>query len=174
MREILGTKRQQFCTFYLKDQFFGVPVEEVQEVIRYQQMTTVPLVSDMIRGLINLRGQIVMAVDLRRRLGMEDRPTDDAPMNVVVRCDDGVVSFLVDAIGDVLEMDDGCFEPPPENVRGKPRSLILGVHKLSGQLMHVLDVRKTCTLMGQEEADAVMYTLPAGKSIATPVGDGKR
>ena len=65
-------KTQQFCTFFLQDQFFGVPVQQVQEVIRYQDMTRVPLVPRVIRGLINLRGQIVMAVDLRRRFGMPD------------------------------------------------------------------------------------------------------
>jgi purine-binding chemotaxis protein CheW len=64
------TRTQQFCSFQLKDQFFGVPVQQVQEVIRYQEMTRVPLVPQVIRGLINLRGKIVMAVDLRRRFGM--------------------------------------------------------------------------------------------------------
>ncbi|HTS09206.1 MAG TPA: chemotaxis protein CheW, partial [Candidatus Eisenbacteria bacterium] len=72
---------QQFCTFFVKDEFFGVPVQQVQEVIRYQEMTRVPLVSHVIRGLINLRGQIVMAVDLRRRLGLEDRPESQLPLN---------------------------------------------------------------------------------------------
>ena len=101
---------QQFCTFFLKDQFFGVPVQQVQEVIRYQEMTRVPLTPEVIRGLINLRGQIVMALDLRRRFGMEDRPASQLPMNVVVRTDDGAVSFLVDEIGDVLEVDEESFE----------------------------------------------------------------
>ena len=87
---------QQFCTFFLQDQCFGVPVEQVQEVIRYQQMTRVPLGPEVVRGLINLRGQIVMAIDLRRRFDMEERPDTQLPMNVVVRTEDGVVSFLVD------------------------------------------------------------------------------
>jgi len=139
--------QQQFCTFFLKNQFFGVPVQQVQEVIRYQEMTRVPLVPREIRGLINLRGQIVMAVDLRRRLGMEDRSASELPMNVVVRTDDGAaVSFLVDEIGDVLEVGEDCFEPPPGNMSGKVSAMILGVHKLSNRLMHVLDVRKTCDL----------------------------
>jgi purine-binding chemotaxis protein CheW len=147
------TSVQQFCTFFLADQFFGVPVQQVQEVIRYQEMTRVPLVPPVIRGLINLRGQIVMAVDLRRRLGLKDRTDGELPMNVVVRTDEGAVSFLVDEIGDVLEVEESCFEPPPGNVRGKVRAVILGVHKLSGHLMHVLDVRKACDLT--ESAAAV-------------------
>ena len=133
---------QQFCTFFLKDQFFGVPVQQVQEVIRYQEMTRVPLTPPVIRGLINLRGQIVLAVDLRRRFAMEDRPESQLPMNVVVRTEDGPVSFLVDEIGDVLEVDEESFERPPETVEGQARELVLGVYKLRERLMQVLDTER--------------------------------
>jgi len=133
---------QQFCTFFLKDQFFGVPVQHVQEVIRYQEMTRVPLTPQVIRGLINLRGQIVMAVDLRRRFAMEDRPESQLPMNVVVRTDDGAVSFLVDEIGDVLEVEEDSFERPPETVQGQARELVRGVYKLKERLMLVLDTER--------------------------------
>jgi len=135
-------KTQQFCTFFLKDQFFGVPVQQVQEVIRYQEMTRVPLVPPVIRGLINLRGQIVMALDLRRRFGMEDRPESQLPMNVVVRTDDGAVSFLVDEIGDVLETDEASFESPPETLRGEARELVQGVYKLQNRLLLMLDTER--------------------------------
>lgn len=136
---------QQFCTFFLKDQFFGVPVQKVQEVIRYQEMTRVPLVPQVIRGLINLRGQIVMAVDLRQRFGMEPRPDSDLPMNVVVRTDDGAVSFLVDEIGDVLEVDDESFEGPPATLLGQARELVRGVYKLQERLLLVLDTELAVT-----------------------------
>jgi purine-binding chemotaxis protein CheW len=133
---------QQFCTFFLKDQFFGVSVQKVQEVIRYQEMTRVPLVPHAIRGLINLRGQIVMAVDLRRCFGMEDRPESSLPINVVVRTNDGAVSFLVDEIGDVLEVKEETFEKPPETLHGKARELVQGVYKLQERLMLVLDAER--------------------------------
>ncbi len=136
---------QQFCTFFLQDQFFGVPVEQVQEVIRYQEMTRVPLVPQVIRGLINLRGQIVMALDLRRRFGMEERPESQLPMNVVVRTSDGAVSFLVDEIGDVLEAGEEALERPPETLRGETRELVRGVYKLQERLMLVLDTEKAAT-----------------------------
>lgn len=132
---------QQFCTFLLKDQFFGVPVNEVQEVIRYQEMTRVPLVPPVIRGLINLRGQIVMALDLRRRLEMEDRSASELPMNVVVRTDDGAVSLLVDEIGDVLEVDENGLENPPETMR-RVRELVRAVYKLPNRLLLVLDTAR--------------------------------
>ncbi len=136
------SKTQQFCTFFLKDQFLGVPVQQVQEVIRYQEMTRVPLVPQVIRGLINLRGQVVMAVDLRRRFGMEERPDSQLPMNVVVRTDDGAVSFLVDEIGDVLEVDEEIFERPPETLQGEARELVRGVYKLQDRLLLVLDTER--------------------------------
>src|SRR3954454_19123499 len=108
----------QYCTFTVDGHYFGVDVLRVQEVIRYQEMTRVPLAAPMVRGLINLRGQIVTAIDLRRRLEFEDRPADQLPLNVVVQTDDGAVSLLVDEIGDVLEIPEQAFEPPPETLRG--------------------------------------------------------
>lgn len=143
-------KTQQFCTFFLKDQFFGVPVQQVQEVIRFQEMTRVPLVPQVIRGLINLRGQIVMALDLRRRFGINDRAESQLPMNVVVRTDDGPVSFLVDEIGDVLEAEEESLERPPATLQGEARELVRGVYKLRGQLMLVLDTERA--VRGDESA----------------------
>jgi purine-binding chemotaxis protein CheW len=131
---------QQFCTFFLQDQLFGVPVQQVQEVIRYQDMTRVPLVPPVIRGLINLRGQIVMAIDLRRRFEMSDRPDSQLPMNVVVRTEDGAVSFLVDDIGDVIEVSRDTLEAPPATLRGPARTMLLGVYKLPNQLLLELDL----------------------------------
>jgi purine-binding chemotaxis protein CheW len=104
-------------------------------------MTRVPLVPPVIRGLINLRGQIVMALDLRRRFEMEARPDSDLPMNVVVRTDDGPVSLLVDEIGDVLEVEEEGFEHAPETMR-QSRELVRGVYKLPERLLLVLDTAR--------------------------------
>ena len=142
---------QQFCTFFLKDHFFGVPVQQVQEVIRYQEMTRVPLVPPVIRGLINLRGQIVMAIDLRRRFGMADRPDSELPMNVVVRTEEGPVSLLADRVGDVVEVDEESFERPPATLAENLRPLIKGVHKLDSGLMHVLNTEETCSSLERIE-----------------------
>ena len=83
---------KQFCTFFVDNLFFGVEVLKVQEVIRYQEMTPVPLSPTMIQGLINLRGQIVTAIDLRCRLELSPRDAEQLPLNVVVRSDDGAVN----------------------------------------------------------------------------------
>ncbi|MEQ8762610.1 MAG: chemotaxis protein CheW [Planctomycetota bacterium] len=136
------TEAQQFCTFCLDGLFFGVEVLKVQEVIRYQQMTHVPLAPGVVEGLINLRGQIVTAIDLRRRLGLSPRPQGQLPMNVVIRTGDSAVSFLVDEIGDVLEVEEEAFERPPETLQGEARDLIRGAYKLDGRLLLILDVER--------------------------------
>ncbi|MFP5204403.1 MAG: chemotaxis protein CheW, partial [Acidobacteriota bacterium] len=102
----------QFSTFFVADLFFGVDVLRVQEVLRFQQMTRVPKAPEVIEGLINLRGQIVTAIDMRRRLQLPPRAGGQAPTNMVVRTDDGAVSLLVDEIGDVLDVDAATYERP--------------------------------------------------------------
>jgi purine-binding chemotaxis protein CheW len=136
-------EKQRFVTFYLDGLYFGVEVEKVQEVLRYQQITHVPLAPLLIRGLINLRGQIVTAIDMRRRLDLSERPEELVPMNLVVRAGGGAVSLLVDEIGEVVEVEEGTFEPPPESLDAKSRAMIRGIHKLSDRLMHVLDAEQT-------------------------------
>jgi purine-binding chemotaxis protein CheW len=138
--------RKQFSTFVVDRLLFGVEVEEVQEVIRYQKMTRVPLAPPVVKGLINLRGQIVTAVDLRCRLGLRERTATDLPMNVVVRHEEGAVSLLVDEIGDVLEVEEEAFEVPPGTLSGEARELIRGVYKLKDTLLIALDTEKTLNL----------------------------
>ncbi|MBK6421145.1 MAG: chemotaxis protein CheW [Gemmatimonadetes bacterium] len=137
---------RQFCTFQLDRLFFGIEVLQVQEVIRSQQMTRVPLAGRAVRGLINLRGQIVTAIDLRERLGLAPVAADRQPMNVVVRTDEGAVSLLVDEIGDVLETEESAYEEPPETLPPAAREMIRGVYKLPGRLLLVLDTEKALAL----------------------------
>src|SRR6201995_4618116 len=136
----------QFSTFFVADLFFGVDVLNVQEVLRFQQMTPVPQAPRVIEGLINLRGQIVTAIDMRRRLGLPPRAEDKSPMNMVVRTSDGAVSLLVDEIGDVLDMDAATYERTPENLDPAAKELIRGVYKLKGRLLLIVDAEKTVDL----------------------------
>ena len=142
MTEATEHMAEQFSTFYLGDLLFGVPVQLVQEVVRPQEITPVQLSSPVIAGLINLRGQILTAIDLRRRLSMEPAH-DRRPMNVVVRSNDEVVSLLVDEIGDVLEVDSKDFEEPSETLSSPCRELVRAVCKLEKTLLLVLNVEKT-------------------------------
>lgn len=142
----MSTSTLQFSTFMLQDLFLGVDVLKVQEVIRYQEMTRVPIAPPMVRGLINLRGQIITAIDLRRRFELADRPDTELPMNVVLKTDDGAVSLLVDDIGDVVEVEEDRFEPIPETVTGMVRELITGVYKLDNRLLLILDTERASNL----------------------------
>ncbi len=133
----------QLATFVVGRFLFGIDVLNVQEVLRFQRMTKVPLAPPVIVGLINLRGQIVPAIDMRRRLFLEPRKDDEYPMNLVVRTEDGAVSLLVDEIGDVLELKSHTFENTPANVAPNVREMIRGVYKLKSRLLFVLDTEKT-------------------------------
>jgi purine-binding chemotaxis protein CheW len=139
-------QKQQFCTFYLDKHLFGISLLKVQEVIQRLDLTEVPLAPPVVRGLMNLRGQIVMGIDLRRQLEFPECPADLVPINVVIRMGEESISLLVDEIGDVVEVEEDSFEPPPATLQGKARSLIPGVHKLDKQLMHVLDTERACSL----------------------------
>lgn len=134
---------EQLCTFYLDEMLFGIDVEQVQEVIRYQEMTPVPLAPPAVRGLINLRGQIVTAIDLRRRLELPDGPAGRLPLNVVIRRDDGLVSLLIDEIADVLHLHVEQRQAPPATLTGAARDLIRGAYQLPGRLLLTLDLDKT-------------------------------
>jgi purine-binding chemotaxis protein CheW len=154
------TSTCQFCTFLLGDFYMGIDVRKVQEVLRYQPMTRVPLVPGVVRGLINLRGQIVMAIELRRRLQLPDRPDDQLPTNVIVRTGEGAVSFLVDELCDVLEIDGSTLEPPPDTLDGIARELIVGVHMLDDRMLLILETDRLADLDR-------LTTSPSGKRAGT-------
>jgi len=130
---------RQLCTFRVGSYLYGIDVLEVQEMISYQASTRVPLAPPELRGLINLRGQIVPAIDLRRRLGLEDAPPDSLPMNVIVRTTSGAVSFLVDDIGDVVEVDEVLVDSVPQTVPAGAREFVSAVHKFDTELLHELN-----------------------------------
>ncbi len=143
---------EQFCTFYIGEFLLGIEVMRVQEVLLSQSMTPMPLAGDVVRGLINLRGQIVTAIDLRRRLGMpepKEQRQDYEPMHVVVRNGEAVFSLLVDEIGDVVTVDSGSFEPPPETLAGPARDLTTGVFKLDRGLLIALDSERATTIFDE-------------------------
>jgi len=133
----------QVCTFYVDGQLFAVEAKSVQEVIRYQDITEVPMAPSSIVGLINLRGQIVTAIDLRTRLGLPKREPGKLPMNVVIRSGENAISLLVDQIGEVQSVDAGDFESPPDTLRSSSRQFISGTYKMSDGLLLLLDIDRT-------------------------------
>jgi purine-binding chemotaxis protein CheW len=133
---------RQYATFRIQDLLLGIEVTRVQEVIRYQPMTVVPLAPSVVEGLINLRGQIVIAIDTRRSLGLTSVEGDALPMNIVIQSGDGLVSLLVDEIGDVIDVPAEAYAPVPDNMPQEQRELINCVYDLPAGLMLVLDTAR--------------------------------
>jgi purine-binding chemotaxis protein CheW len=131
---------RQFATFEVADQLFGVEVDTVQEVLSYNEYTPVPLAPEAVGGLFNLRGQVIAAVDLRVQLGQARQALQGPVMNVILRGNGEPVSLLVDRIGEVVDLDDESFEPPPDTLSGPTRELVVGTFKMDGRLMLALDV----------------------------------
>jgi purine-binding chemotaxis protein CheW len=141
---------RQFCSFMVDDLSLGLDVSRVQEVVRHHDVTRVPLAAKVIRGLINLRGQIVLAIDLRRCLAKSERPDGQRAMNVVLRSDAGPISLLVDRIGDVVEVDDRLRQPPPETLRESARKLIDAAYPLPGRILLSLDADAVVEMSGRQ------------------------
>jgi purine-binding chemotaxis protein CheW len=142
---------QQFCTFFLNETHFGVPIHQVQEIIRQPAPTRVPLAESDVCGLINLRGQIITVVNLKRRLEMSQLISKDlAPedlldtvqYNIVIRANDDVISLQIDHLDDILELSDDDFEPPPATLQGTLRPFLQGAYKLVNGFLLVLDPAK--------------------------------
>jgi purine-binding chemotaxis protein CheW len=135
-----------YATFVVDDRFLGLPVDRVREVLRAQPLTPVPLAHEHISGLLNLRGQIVTAVELRARLRLPPREAGEPNAHVVVATDHAPVSLVVDRLGDVLAVDEATFEPPPDTVDPDTRPLIKGAFKLDDALLLDLDLDETLNL----------------------------
>ena len=135
-----------YSTFRVEDRYLGVPVERVQEVLRPQPITPVPLAHPHISGLLNLRGQIVTALDLRARLDLPARDADAPSATVIVATEDGPVALIVDALGDVVVVEQERFEPPPDTLLAESRRLIKGAYKLDDALLLDLDLDETLLL----------------------------
>lgn len=131
---------RQFATFVVAGARYGIDVLRVQEALRSQALTTVPLAPRGITGLVNLRGQVVMLLDLRTRLGLGPLADDATPMMMVVEVDGEPISLLVDEIGDVIDVEDSQFETPPDTLPVALRDIILGAYKLDRGLLLALDV----------------------------------
>ena len=108
---------RQYCTFAMGDDLYGIEVEHVQEVLRAQKLTSVPRAPERVRGLMNLRGRIVMVLDLALQLGLPRSEPDARSMNIVLRQDGGSAALLVDRICEVVDVPDADFEPPPSTLR---------------------------------------------------------
>jgi purine-binding chemotaxis protein CheW len=130
----------EYVTVMIGGQLFGLPIGRVQDVFMPERLTRVPLAGPEIAGVLNLRGRIVTAVDMRRRLGLP--PRTDARPTMAVGIELGAESYglLIDSVGEVLKLTDATREPNPVNLDARLARVSGGVHRLDGQLMMILDV----------------------------------
>jgi purine-binding chemotaxis protein CheW len=143
--------KQQYTTCVVDDLLVGIKVEALQEVSAASELTPVPLASSLVSGLLNLRGHVITAVDLRRCLQLRDRPAGQRPVHVIMRTADGLVSLLVDQVGDVFQVDDADCEPAPSTLDGRLRDLIAGAYELSGRLLLVLDTERALAFSSHQQ-----------------------
>jgi purine-binding chemotaxis protein CheW len=145
---------QQLVTFKTGDFSLGIDVLEVQEVLRHQHMTPVPLAASEVQGLINLRGNIVTAIGMRERLHLEPRRDDAEQMNLIVSLKDGCASLIVDSVGDVIHIEPTKYKPRPSTLASPLREMVAGVYELERGLLLHIDAEAACQLFIEEEQSA--------------------
>ena len=136
----------EYVTVLLGGQLFGLPISRVQDVFMLERLTRVPLARPEIAGVLNLRGRIVTAIDMRCRLGLPKLDEKRPPMAVGIECKGESYGLLIDAVGEVLKLDDNAREPNPVNLDSRLAQISAGVHRLDGQLLVILDVERVLDL----------------------------
>jgi purine-binding chemotaxis protein CheW len=144
----------EFVTVMIGDQLFGLPISRVQDVFMLDRLTRVPLSEPEIAGVLNLRGRIVTAIDMRRRLGLPKRVDDRKPMAIGIEYKGESYGLLIDTVGEVLMLPEDTREPNPVNLDARLARVSFGVHRLDGQLLVVLDVDRVLD-MGSETIAAI-------------------
>jgi purine-binding chemotaxis protein CheW len=130
----------EYVTVMIGGQLFGLPISRVQDVFMPDRITRVPLSAPEIAGVLNLRGRIVTAIDMRRRLGLGPRTDDKPSMAVGIELKGESYGLLIDTVGEVMKLGEETREPNPVNLDGRLARVSGGVHRLDGQLMVILDV----------------------------------
>lgn len=141
MSDLVSTS-QEFVTLRLAGQLIGIPVLQVHDVLKAQNMTPVPIAPSWVAGLINLRGRIVTCIDLRARLGLPQPTEADeiTGMSVVVEQNEEPYSLLIDKVGDVLNLPIEDYERNPVTLDAVWADISAGVYRLDGELLVILDI----------------------------------
>ena len=141
---------EEFVTFSISGQLFGIPVLQIQDVLSSYRITRIPLAPREIAGSLNLRGRVVTAIDVRLRLGLPPRPADADSMSIVAENGGELYSLMVDSVGEVLALPQNAYERNPPTLDAKFRAFSDGIYRLDDQLLVVLDVNR---LLDYEHAD---------------------
>ncbi len=134
------SRSEDFVSFSIAGQLFGIPVLKVQDVLASYKISRIPLAPPEIMGQLNLRGRVVTAIDIRRRIGLPPRDGNDKSMSIVVENDNELYSLIVDGVGEVLSLDSTAFEASPPTLDPSFRTYAVGVYRLDQGLLVLLDV----------------------------------
>lgn len=154
LNAVQGEKLEDYVTFIIKGQMFGIPVLKVQDILTPDRIASIPLAPAEVRGAINLRGRIVTVIDVRVRLGLEKLAENVKGMGVTVEQDSDLYTLLVDKVGDVISMSRELYEGNPSTLDPLWRQFALGVYRLKENLMVVLDVERLLNIKKNEEMTA--------------------
>lgn len=142
---------EEFLTVYIDNQMFGVPVLQIQDVLGEQNVTRIPLAPPEIDGALNLRGRIVTAINVRKRLGLNPNDKNNRRMSVVVEFENELYSLIIDRVGDVLNVDNKFYESNPATLDTRWREISQGIYRLSGELLVILDVPKLLNVVNPRD-----------------------
>jgi purine-binding chemotaxis protein CheW len=138
--ETVSEQFTEYVTVVIGDQLFGLPISRVQDVFVPERLTRVPLSPPEVAGVLNLRGRIVTAIDMRRRLDLKQRSGNEPLMAIGIEMRNESYGLLVDSVGEVMKFPDGTCEPKPVNLDARWAGIASGVIRLEGQLLVILDV----------------------------------
>ena len=139
---VVSDTTEEFVTFCIAGQMFGIPVLKVQDVLSSYQITRIPMAPPEIMGSLNLRGRVVTAIDMRARLGLKPREKDAHTMSIVADHEGELYSLVVDSVGEVLALSASTFDRNPPTLDPKFRAFSDGIYRLDDRLMVVLDVTR--------------------------------
>ena len=134
-------EKEQLCGIKIGQSIYGIPILRVQEIVMPHQLTPIPLAQKYIDGLINLRGQIVLSLNMREIMGIEEEYPSKY-MNVIIKGKDSIYSLKIDEIVDIIDVDDNCFEKTPKIINDKIGNFIKGIYKLKEKIVILLDLDK--------------------------------
>ena len=132
----------EYITFHLNEFYLGIAATDVLEVNRGFQITPIPKSPAIVRGVVNLRGEIILAIDMHARFQLQRHDQSENLTGVILSCKRMTIAAIVDQVGDIIELHEDTFELPPSNFPQASRELILGVHKLSEKLLIIVDAQK--------------------------------
>ena len=141
----------EITTFYAGEALCGMDILKVQEINKHMEMTIVPQAPEYVRGILNLRGQIVTVIDLGKKLGLSSTEIADESRNIIVNSEEEYIGLLVDRISDVVTLDWDKVEPTPANIGGIQGIFFKGVFKTKDRLIGILDVEEVLKTDNKEQ-----------------------